>query len=219
MTYLLLKFTLPLIVLMALPLLLIHAQPYDDSDLRAFLTPPVGCLAPCFMGIQPGLTKVRAGGAYLDASARIESIRAVSFQFYNVSFAQDAAPVREARVYLLATPDAIIKRVNLFDTGLPLSRFFLAFGKPSRLIVYNTIRLNVITFVAFYPDYWLHVLVDLPLCSVDQALLWDRRRDVSIGIGLWREDAEQPDYYLSPTDLNLESWAKQLRDMKRDRCA
>ena len=34
----------------------IRAQPYDDSELRAFLTPPEGCPAPCFMGIRPGVT-------------------------------------------------------------------------------------------------------------------------------------------------------------------
>jgi len=44
--------------LFLLPLLLIPAQPYDDSGLREFLAPPEGCAAPCFMGIQPGMTTV-----------------------------------------------------------------------------------------------------------------------------------------------------------------
>ncbi len=35
---------------------LIRAQPYDDSELRAFLTPPEGCPMPCFMGIRSGLS-------------------------------------------------------------------------------------------------------------------------------------------------------------------
>jgi hypothetical protein len=218
MTNTLLKVALALIITIAIPLLFIHAQAFDDSELRAFLTPPEGCPAPCFMGIRPGETGVRTGGGYLQTNPAIESTRAVSFQFFDVRFAQDAAPMREARLYLLAAPDVTITRINLFDTGLPLSRFFLALGDPARLVVYKTIRLNVVTFVAFYPDYWLYVLVDLPLCSVDQELMWDKHRDVSMGIGLWREDDEQPDYYLSPTDLNIQSWAKQLRDMKRERC-
>jgi hypothetical protein len=41
---------------------LIHAQPYEDHDLRAFLQPE-GCAAPCFMDIRPGAT--RADAAYL----------------------------------------------------------------------------------------------------------------------------------------------------------
>jgi hypothetical protein len=36
--------------------LLICAQPYDDTDLRTFLTPADGCPIPCFMGIRPGIT-------------------------------------------------------------------------------------------------------------------------------------------------------------------
>jgi hypothetical protein len=39
-----------------LPIFLIRARPYDDHDLRTFLTPPDGCPTPCFMGIRPGVT-------------------------------------------------------------------------------------------------------------------------------------------------------------------
>jgi hypothetical protein len=52
---LLLRPILLLTLLAALPIFLIRAQPYDDSDLRAFLTPPESCPAPCFMGIRPGV--------------------------------------------------------------------------------------------------------------------------------------------------------------------
>jgi hypothetical protein len=48
MTYLYLKLTFPLLLVFTAAILLIHLQPYDDSDLRAFLTPPDGCPAPCF---------------------------------------------------------------------------------------------------------------------------------------------------------------------------
>ena len=56
MLRLLLKLSLLLTLLATLPLFFIRAQPYDDSELRAFLTPPDGCPAPCFMGIRPGVT-------------------------------------------------------------------------------------------------------------------------------------------------------------------
>lgn len=45
----------------------IRAQPYDDSELRAFLTPPEGCPAPCFMGIRPGVTTAEEALAILEA--------------------------------------------------------------------------------------------------------------------------------------------------------
>lgn len=58
MTRLLWRWALLLSGLLLLPVLLIRAQPYDDSGLRDFLTPPEGCPAPCFMGIRPGVTTV-----------------------------------------------------------------------------------------------------------------------------------------------------------------
>lgn len=67
MMILLLRHTLLLTVLLALPIFAIRAQPYDDSELRAFLAPPTGCPAPCFMGIRPGVTTVR------DARMRLEA--------------------------------------------------------------------------------------------------------------------------------------------------
>jgi hypothetical protein len=52
------KLALVLVGLFALPLLLIRAQPYDDSDLHALLNPPPDCPNPCFMGIRPGTTNI-----------------------------------------------------------------------------------------------------------------------------------------------------------------
>src|SRR5690606_25048567 len=63
---LLLRPILLLTLLAALTIVLIRAQPYDDSDLRAFLTPPEGCPAPCFMGIRPGVTTVEEAIAILE---------------------------------------------------------------------------------------------------------------------------------------------------------
>jgi hypothetical protein len=56
MVSLLLRPALGFTALFALFVLLIRAQPYDDSDLRSLLTPPEDCLAPCFLGIRPGVT-------------------------------------------------------------------------------------------------------------------------------------------------------------------
>jgi len=52
-----LRLTLIPIVLFTIVLMLIHAQPYDDHELREILLPE-GCPAPCFMGIRPGVTSV-----------------------------------------------------------------------------------------------------------------------------------------------------------------
>lgn len=69
MCRLLLRPVLLLALLAALPILLIRAQPYDDSELRAFLLPPAGCPVPCFLGIRPGVTTSDDAAAMLGAQA------------------------------------------------------------------------------------------------------------------------------------------------------
>lgn len=68
-----LKLTLLLSVLCLTPVLLIRAQPYDDGGLRAFLTPPEGCPAPCFMGIRPGGTSPEDALMLLRASGFVDA--------------------------------------------------------------------------------------------------------------------------------------------------
>ena len=71
----LLRWTLLLSGLFALPVLLIRAQPYDDSELRAFLTPPEGCPVPCFMGIRPGVTMYRDAMTILENHAWVTNLQ------------------------------------------------------------------------------------------------------------------------------------------------
>jgi hypothetical protein len=170
------------------------------------------------MGIQAGLTSLSDGASRLERSRELPVIDKVDSQLYEVYFG-DASSIRQARVYLASTPDSTVERINLFDTGIPLSSIFLAFGKPERIVIYNTTRLNVVAFVAFYSQYQLfYALTDLQVCDVNQAMLWSGRRDVSIGIGVWRDEAEQPDYYLSSIELDADRWANQLRLLKRISC-
>ncbi|MEO8606984.1 MAG: hypothetical protein ABI690_03840 [Chloroflexota bacterium] len=205
-------------VFFAIVALLIRAQPYDDVALRTFLTPPQNCAAPCFMGIQAGIIRVSAGESYLRASPQIQSVKLISFQLYEVQFSE-SAPTQWARVYFMALPDVTIERVNLFDNGIAFNRFFLTFGTPERLMVYDTISHNVVSLVAFYPHYGLSIVTNLSLCALRQSNLWDNKRDVAIDVGSWRADAKKSDYYLSPIELNVGYWAKQLRDIRREHCS
>src|SRR5262245_29374883 len=59
--------TLLLTVLFAACIGVIRAQPYDDADLRAFLTPGDDCRMPCFLGIRPGVTTLEEAAGILQA--------------------------------------------------------------------------------------------------------------------------------------------------------
>lgn len=52
----------------------IRAQPYDDSELRAFLTPPEGCPAPCLMGLSPGVTTAEEAFAALEMNEWVKNL-------------------------------------------------------------------------------------------------------------------------------------------------
>lgn len=63
---------IPLFLLLALPMLVIRAQRYDDSDVRELLLNN-GCAAPCFLGIQPGITTANDALAILRNSQWVDS--------------------------------------------------------------------------------------------------------------------------------------------------
>jgi hypothetical protein len=74
MTRFYLKLALIPLCLFTAALLFIRVQPYDDAELRAFLTPPDDCPAPCFMGIQPGITTVDEAMVILEAHAWVKEV-------------------------------------------------------------------------------------------------------------------------------------------------
>jgi hypothetical protein len=68
---------LPVLILTA-AVLLIHAQPYDDRELRHVLLPE-GCPAPCFLGIRPGVTTSEEAITLLKKSGWAEDIESVLY--------------------------------------------------------------------------------------------------------------------------------------------
>ena len=75
-----LRFLIITFLLFSATLLLIHAQPYDDHELRELLLPE-GCLAPCLMGIRPGVTTMDEAVAILQANKWVAQIKKESNGF------------------------------------------------------------------------------------------------------------------------------------------
>lgn len=79
-----LRYTFHLLIvltgLLLLPVLLIRAQPYDDSELRAFLAPSAGCPAMCLLGIRPGVTTAHEALTILEGH---EWVGRVDYQYYD----------------------------------------------------------------------------------------------------------------------------------------
>lgn len=134
-----------LIALCALPILAIHAQPYNDSELRAVLTRPEGCPAPCFMGIRPGTTSAEQAIAILDAHQWIEGVgekfgsmrpEVIDYQLPPMLSMiewqwNDAAPRRidAQKSGSLVVVNRLVNAVNI-PTHLALGDVLLVYGRP-----------------------------------------------------------------------------------------
>ena len=110
-------------------------QPYDSSDLRAFLLPPENCDIPCFMGVRPGVMVSERALAALQAHEWVEEIYLPMDGFFSEWSWSEAAPPfvdTGTRGFLGALSDFndIYYTMSIKST-IRLSELFLALGKPN----------------------------------------------------------------------------------------
>lgn len=158
---------IPMIVFTSL-LLLIHIQPYDDSEYRAVLLPD-GCPAPCFMGIRPGVTTVSEMQRILRTSGWISEIRMAPYARWMGVIWNEQAPAWFSNDnggvgLLVAVKGRMVEEVHL-TTNLPLAAVQLLLGKPSLKYV-NVFRgMNgsqftpMLNYAAAYPTRAMQVAV------------------------------------------------------------
>lgn len=149
-------------------LTLIHAQPYDDRELRAVLLPE-DCPAPCFMGIRPGVTTAAEMQRILRASGWISEIRMAPYARWMGVIWNEQAPVwfsnNNGGVGLLvAVKGRVVEELHV-STKLPLAEVQLLLGKPSLKYV-NVFRgmggshfMPVLNYAAAYPTRAMLVAV------------------------------------------------------------
>lgn len=126
-----------LCLLLLVPVLLIHTQPFDDQPVRALLTPPEGCFAPCFMGIVPGGTRVEDAVAILRAHEWVGSVERGTVVSWTWSGRQPAAIPTHAKGQFstFASYESPFVASLYIPTGLPYGEFLLVYGNPDRSYV------------------------------------------------------------------------------------
>ena len=133
---------LPIILLTAV-LLVIRSQPYDDYELRQLLL-PTNCPAPCFMGIQPGVTTIDEAVKILEASGwvkRIERITNSSGEMDSINWEwNDTASTllkrnikNQLRPPYSATASPPLVEILDIETNIRAGDIYLSFGES-----YNT---------------------------------------------------------------------------------
>lgn len=148
-----LRFYLMLIptILFTAILLIIHAQPYDDHELRQLLLPE-GCPAPCFMGIRPGVTSMKEAVRLLRSNDWVRDLQ--PFNFCNASHCKvkayeiiwsDKAPSWLSRLVpaeITAFDGVVVTGLNLITTNeLQLYDTYLV-GFDDIRIVLKSVRAN-----------------------------------------------------------------------------
>jgi hypothetical protein len=134
-----------LVLLFIMLLTAIQAQPYDDSELRALLTPPAGCPAPCFLGIRLGVTTTDEAIAILKQHEWVAQVKTQYTDYDNTIHLfwgwvyWDWKPPRDAwsSGRSLAGHSGAMKIVQgfihevLLATPFTLGHLILAMGQPS----------------------------------------------------------------------------------------
>lgn len=139
--------TRPLLLLtisLVLPVMLIRAQPYDDSELRAFLTPHEDCPAPCFMGMRPGMTTAQEAVAILNEHEWVGEIFDKGGDSISWTWSENS-------------PDFVNKNVpGLFYFYNDRVDYVVIKTNITQLQIWQTFGLPVEGYVAFQPEDMLH---------------------------------------------------------------
>lgn len=131
------RIALPLTLLFAACIGLVHAQPYDDHALRELFTPPDGCPMPCFMSIRPGVTTAEDAATILRAHEWVSEATVLynrSGQIYVIQWSWSGTQPRlvdtSKQAHLYAR-DNIVTSITA-PTTVPFGDIWLTLGKPDR---------------------------------------------------------------------------------------
>jgi hypothetical protein len=151
-------------LLLTTALLLIHAQPYDDHDLRQLLLPD-GCPAPCFMGIRPGVTTVEEAIKILEASGWVDNyerdpilpVIRITWNRNRPSWLENDALYNGSVIWI----DDDLVTAFMLDTTLRLGELQWIFGRA----VYQHVEMDYLEassylfYSAYYPQIGLSTIV------------------------------------------------------------
>ena len=169
--------------LLILPVLLIRAQPYDDSELRALLTAD-DCVAPCFLGIHPGATRVDEAIAILERHDWVRTIRndlsgqqegyiAVEWQ---PTHAPRSTPPLESQLYIV---NGLVYNMDI-QTAHSVWELVLLYGPPQATDS-GVSMLGMVVFGYYFDRSTIMYTYVQPSCPVTQAKFWNSDLYVNFG--------------------------------------
>ena len=172
-----LKLALLLVTIFAGGVTLLRVLTFGGSDLRALLTASQNCAAPCWNGIQPGVTTIDEAVAFLAADRTIADYQLTPGKlswWWNgdqIAALDSSGRAFHGRMeYAIANGEDRISSIVL-DTTIPLGDVQLTLGSPDSITL-HTVRpqdasqRSGVIYVAHYDALAVFTLLDCPL-SVD----------------------------------------------------
>jgi hypothetical protein len=182
MSLFLLRISILIAVLLALPIFFIRAQPYDDSELRTLLN----CPTPCFIGIRPGVTTVQAAVQILEAQPSFADTVGLNPP-YGVRFrANHPHGLIDDSVYsYLERRDGIIQWFRV-HTNMTLGDVWAAYGQPDWGARTYTMGSSFIYYAIGYNHISFEFAVNIEQGQIDFADIF--RKKVTLRIGSSMKD-------------------------------
>jgi hypothetical protein len=189
MTSFLFKVVAVLTILFTACIALVHAQPYDDTQLHAFFAPPDNCPHPCFMGIRPGVTTVEQAMAILEAHEwiadvdRYEATDGRGVTSLTADWSGEQSEFIEGSEELWLGVEHNIVQAVLIPTRVPLGYIWLLFGAPDYGDIVFGAFLPSARYAAIYFDID-SIFVNDDLCPIESIwnlpVQWALRYDLSV---------------------------------------
>lgn len=173
----------------------IRTRPYNDNDLRAFLTPPNDCPMPCWQGIRPNVTPIENAVSILESHPWIDKIEPPVLP-YNKRTYWTWSQARPAFINDLSRGhglpgwgDTSWSSIEI-PTNIPLGDFVLSLGKPDSLTVLaitsnligigHSTKVGTFMVVAIYNDMGL-MIYNFTDCPARMDDLWNSWGTIAYG--------------------------------------
>ena len=194
-----------LVGILAIPIAIINAQPYDDRELRSILIPPDDCPAPCFMGIRPGVTSFDQAINILQSHEWIAQMQLTkrynnrwTYAFWEWSGSQARLPQTNYRNSLSAGIEAS-GDMTIHTAITPIEIWWL-YGPPTWM---QNIKINGgrEQYIFGYPDHKLVLLVEVRDCTRRLDVLTSSAR-LTFARWIFNRPERLPDDYIIRPNLS-----------------
>jgi hypothetical protein len=165
MVHAMLKAVFPFTLLFTSVIGLIHARPFQDDSLEAFLAPPSDCPAPCWQGIRPGMTTVTEALDILESHPWIDHViiteryGATRDGFIGWAWSgEPPAPIDPRARGAMWVDDDIVRSIRI-PTTIPFGALWLRLHRPQKgsfSLALDALAMDhVIIHYAAYTDFFI----------------------------------------------------------------